>query len=255
MRCGLVFKTKATRNRHEEQKHGETLPEDSITQEESQEDYKFNYHSAKLTFGLVLLEFNDAVKEGDGGRLFDLYKLALLLYKTHGHYKYAYAVLLYLVKCTAILPPSQALRLKWNRTFNGSGLPGRNIPLDLQKEHDNKAIKCMWRNLGANLDEHNAERTAGTLESRQLVYQSVDRDCDLKEQHFSRGNPKEEEAVVQIISDLQSSKVFTKTPGREGYASFPKFKRDLLHGLDYRDLHKWLREHIDLWGSIYQQQR
>ena len=55
----------------------------------------------------------------------------------------------------------------------------------------------MWRNLGANLDEHNAERTAGTLESRQLVYQSVDRDCDLKEQHFSRGNPKEEEAVVK----------------------------------------------------------
>lgn len=46
-------------NRHEEQKHGETLPEDSITQEESQEDYKFNYHSAKLTFGLVLLEFNE----------------------------------------------------------------------------------------------------------------------------------------------------------------------------------------------------
>ena len=72
----------------------------------------------------MLFEFNDAVKEGDGGRLFELYKLALLLYKTHGHYKYAYAVLLYLVKCIAILPPSQALRLKWNRTFNGSGLPG-----------------------------------------------------------------------------------------------------------------------------------
>ena len=110
-------------------KHGETLPDDSTPQEERQEDYKFNYHSAKLTFGLVLLEFNDAIKEGDGARLFELYKLALLLYKTYGHYKYAYAVLLYLVKCTAILPPSQALRLKWNRFFNGSGLPGRNIPL------------------------------------------------------------------------------------------------------------------------------
>ena len=59
----------------------------------------------------MLLEFNDAVKEGDGARLFifELYKLALLLYKTYGHYKYAYAVLLYLVKCTAILPPSQGL--------------------------------------------------------------------------------------------------------------------------------------------------
>ena len=83
--------------------HGEPLPEEDIPQHESQEDYKFNYHSAKLTFGLVMLEFNDAIKEGYGGRLFELYKLAMLLYKTHGHYKYAYAVLLYLVKCIAIL--------------------------------------------------------------------------------------------------------------------------------------------------------
>lgn len=138
----------------------------------------------------MLFEFNDAVKEGDGGCLFELYKLhvhvALLLYKAYGHYKYAYAVLLYLVKCIAILPPAQALRLKWNRSFNGSGLPGRNIPLDLQKEHDNKDIKTMWRNLGANLEEHNAERTAGTMESRQLVYKSIDHDCDLTEHHFTR---------------------------------------------------------------------
>ena len=59
------------------EKHGETLPDDSTPQEKRQEDYKFNYHSAKLTFGLVLLEFNDAIKEGDGARLFELYKLAL----------------------------------------------------------------------------------------------------------------------------------------------------------------------------------
>ena len=73
------------------------------------------------------------------------------------------------------------------------------------------------------VDEHNAERTAGTLESRQLVLKSVDRDCDLREQHFSRGNPKEDEAVSQIINDLLSNKVFTKTPGREGYETFPYF--------------------------------
>jgi len=59
-------------------------------------------------------------------------------------------------------------------------------PLDLQKEHDNKDIKTMWRNLGANLDEHNAESTAGILESRQRVYKSIDHDGDLKEHHFTR---------------------------------------------------------------------
>ena len=45
----------------------------------TEQDYMYNYHSAKLTFGLILLEFNDAIKEGDGDRLFDIYKMALLL--------------------------------------------------------------------------------------------------------------------------------------------------------------------------------
>ena len=241
--------------RHEEQKHNEKITDSATEPEADKEDYKFNYHSAKLSFGLILFEFNDAVSEGDGERLFELYKLLLLLYKTHGHYKYAYVVLLYLVKRIAILSPAQALRLKWNRTFNTSGLPGRNIPLDLQKEHDKKGIKSQWRNLGANLDEQNAERTAGTLQSTQLVYQSVDRDCSLKEQHANRKNPKEKEAVHQIINDLLGNEVFTNTPDREGYESFPKFDRSLLHGLDYRDLHKWIKEHINLWGSIYQPER
>ena len=119
--------------RHEEQKHGQKLHTDETACSEDKADYKFNYHGAKLAFGLVLAEFQIAVKEGDGDRLFDVYKLALLLYKNHGYYKYAYTVLLYLVKCTAILPPFQALQLKWNRTFNVSGLPGRNISLDLKK--------------------------------------------------------------------------------------------------------------------------
>ena len=43
------------------------------------EDFIYNYHRRKLAYGLVLFEFNDAIKEGDGDRLFDIYKMALLL--------------------------------------------------------------------------------------------------------------------------------------------------------------------------------
>lgn len=50
----------------------------------------------------MLFEFNDVVKEGDGGRLFELYKLVLFLYKIYGYYKYVYVVFLYLVKCIVI---------------------------------------------------------------------------------------------------------------------------------------------------------
>lgn len=49
-------------------------------------DHLYNYHCAKLKFGLILFDFNDAVQEGDGQRLHDIYKLALLLYKSGGHF-------------------------------------------------------------------------------------------------------------------------------------------------------------------------
>ena len=89
-----------------------------VMQPSPAEDYIYNYHRGKLAYGLVLLEFNDAIKEGDGERIFDIYKMALLLYKVGGHYKYAYVVLLYLVKIAAVLPASSAHNLKWNRFSN-----------------------------------------------------------------------------------------------------------------------------------------
>lgn len=65
----------------------ESITEEDIEQKgdakESKEskdpqDYLFNYHQGKLTFGLLLLEFEDAVKKGDGNRLLNVYKFALL---------------------------------------------------------------------------------------------------------------------------------------------------------------------------------
>ena len=98
------------------------------------------------------------------------------------------------------------------------------------------------------------EGTAGTIKSRQLVYYSVDRALPTGH-YYRRKVPKEEEAVNQIILDLMTNDVFKKHPGREGYPSFSKFECNLLSGLNYRDLHNWLREHIDLLGTIFQQER
>lgn len=132
--CGYVFSTKATRNRHERQTHPgqkETVTAD-ICDEGPPHDYLYNYHRGKLAFGLIVIEFNDAIKEGDGDRLFDLYKLALLFYKAGGHHKYAYVVLLYIVKVVSLLSKSEACQLKLNRFCNKQGGIGRNIPFDLE---------------------------------------------------------------------------------------------------------------------------
>jgi hypothetical protein len=77
--------------------------------------------------GLVLLSLEDAVKEGDGQRLFEIYK------NIKRNTKYAYVTLLYLVKICALFSEYEAQRLKWNRFFNNHGGKGKNIPLDLKK--------------------------------------------------------------------------------------------------------------------------
>ena len=49
----------------------------------------YNYNHAKLHFGLIMLDINDAIKEGNGERLMRLYKVALLIFKCCGCIEYA----------------------------------------------------------------------------------------------------------------------------------------------------------------------
>ena len=94
------------------------------------EDFLFNYHRSKLVVGLTLFEFDDAIKEGDGERLHELYKFALLIFKAKGKSKYLYVFFLYLVKLGGLLSEKGAHNLKWNRLYNKHGIKGGNIPLD-----------------------------------------------------------------------------------------------------------------------------
>lgn len=243
--------------RHLQDNHSTyTAVETSDLQEEecgsTKPDFKFNYHQNKLVFGLLLFDFNDAVREGDGERLLDLYKLALLLYHSEGHTKYAYIVLLHLVKVVAVLPEFEAHRLKWNRFYNKYGGKGNNISLDLKKEQQNKVLKTFWRALGANINENNGARVAHALEPLETIMESVNADCNYSSRTGKRSVPNQEQCIEQIVDDLIKENVFRFTEGREGHSSFPKFSGKLLRDIDYRELHCWMNEHIKLWGSIYE---
>ena len=137
-------------HRHEREIHPEFVAPELPTQtdQDQSDDSMFNYHQCKMAFGLLIRGFEDAVKEGDGQRLFETYKLLLLIYKSHKHPKYAYVTLHYLIKVCAILPEFEAERLKWNRVVNLHGGKACNIPLDLRKEHQNKLLRSYGRDWG-----------------------------------------------------------------------------------------------------------
>ena len=149
------------------------------------------------------------------------------------------------------MPEFEAHRLKWERFVNSHGGRGCNIPLDLKKEQQNKLLKTMWRSLGPNLNEGNAARIAGTLDSFEQILTNVDKDCQLFRRSSHRSTPNKEEAVYQIIADLMSVKAMEFQAGRTGHASFQNFTSNILEKLDYRDLHGWMKVLIEKWGSIY----
>ncbi len=140
-------------------------------------------------------DIGDAIREGDGERLFSLYKLALLAYKSHGHTKYSYVTLLLLVRVYSLLSETQSFSLKWNRFCNTSGKIGRNIPLDLRLKHLNNLLKACLKAVGANLNENSAKRIAASLSGIELIMQPVDEDCKFKPLSKKRSGKDTNEAV------------------------------------------------------------
>ena len=55
--------------------------------------------------------------------------------------------------CVSTVSPQLSSQLIWSRTANTHGLPGRNIPVDLQIEHLNRVAKECIAHLGAGKTE------------------------------------------------------------------------------------------------------
>lgn len=44
---------------------------EKVQENDTKDDFFLNYHKPKVRFGLLLVDMNDAIQEGDGERLYD----------------------------------------------------------------------------------------------------------------------------------------------------------------------------------------
>ena len=220
--------------------------------QKSKEDFKFNYHKGKTRFGLLLADINDAIKEGDGERIWNLYKVAVHLFKCYGHTKYAYSTLLFITKISAILPLARTESLIANRFCNAHGKLGKNISMDQFLEFKNRSVKACTDLLGSNFSEDSAQRIARSTSINEKVLSSVDTDCNNSKADKSRSKTDRRDAVRQVVLDLLAEEVFVFSPERKGYTSFPEMSPNLINGLDYKDMYNWMREKLDEWEKIYE---
>ena len=124
----------------------------------------YTYACEALTLGLLLQEFKDAIREGDGNRVMTVWKYFFLLFKSTGRKNYALEAFTLLVQYHFILPPALAEQLKWCRFINNHGIPGRNISMDLHMEHLNRLCKTAIEGLGANKSQKAIIRVGKQLE-------------------------------------------------------------------------------------------
>ena len=145
-------------------------------------DGVFNYSSALLNDGLLLLELRDSIRRGDGPRDLRCWKFMLLYYLcycTGGMLAKPNIAwnLIGAIKATAT--PHLAHEITWCRFVSSRGGSGNNIPLDLYMEHLNRTLKDCLLGLGANISESTIIQISRFLSKLMTVSTHFDSECGI----------------------------------------------------------------------------
>lgn len=207
-------------------------------------DHVQEYAREVLGLGLLFMEFADATREGDGGRILRCYRFFLPLFKASKRKNYSIDALNLLLQHDYVFSPRLREQLLWSRTVNMHGKPGRNIPCDLEMEHLNRICKTAMGHTGANLSDSTVCRVGKSVgETRKVLHQfdevnSVPVDSG---KHSTRSSFIDLEKVLQ---QLQEINVFESKPGRK-HAKFRKIRCNMTSTINKKKFVAWMNKHLN----------
>lgn len=253
--CNKTFAYNGKRLRdHEAQHNPPVQPLEvasvTVTQQPSQEmskseerDDMYNYQCSFLQFAMIIVNFFDAIREGDGKRIVRCWKFALPYLRNDKSQstKYALEALALMFQVNATLSPRDSHRLVWNRTV--SLRPGHNIPLDLLMEFYNRVAKELRRKLGPNATNKKCiTRHCNAIGVNKDVLDNFDEECRIirrSGRHVVRSSKAD---LERIVEELLSQRAFLWTPGRS-YSHFEDIPSSLLDDFDMQGMFSWIGLH------------
>lgn len=211
------------------------------TSERSGTDKIRLYATEVLTLGLLWYSFCDAIKEGDGERVIQLWKFFLVAFKASGHRNYAKEAMTLLLQVKYKLSERKVSQFTWGRFINTHGRKGCNIPCDLHMEHLNRRYKSIVLNLGANQTKAAMRRASRCISIVHHVCQTME--SEFVGKHTSDHHPiphfgKDLTVALDVIAEAE---VFTHTPNRQHHTF--KFK-NLYEAYNEEKLLEWLFQQI-----------
>lgn len=176
-----------------------------------------------LTLGLLYHEFKDAIREGDGERVFLCWKFFLPIFRADRKSNYAIEAVTYLAEASVLLPPRQREQLLWSRFVNTTGKKGGNVALDLHMEHLNRTVKGVLGRQFSNLHTQSLLRTGKLSGMLDAVCKVFDKESNVHKRSTSHTASIFLKDVKKITDQLTSMQVFTHKSGHF-HSSFPNLK-------------------------------
>ena len=204
-----------------------------------------NYVWGLLTDLLVAEEFRDAIREGDGDRVFRLWKLFQLYFRASGHTKYAFESVQLVADVKSLQSEQTAHRILWSRFVNTKGGLGHNISCDLHMEHLNCAFKTHLGTAGGNVTEKTLLRTGKALSTLQAVSDAFDGTCSIGIRSSAHSHKSANDDEDIMIKALLEHKVYSSSGE---HATFRTFPYNFFGRIDRVKYSKWMQGHIKRLG-------
>ncbi|KAL5510576.1 hypothetical protein EMCRGX_G006142 [Ephydatia muelleri] len=201
------------------------------------------YAKETLSLGLLLLEFKDGIREGDGNRVLRCWKYFLLFFCATKHKNYCIEAFNLQMQYYYILPKRYAEQMLWGRFINSEGGPGHNIPADLHMEHLNKLLKGTICHLGANKTPQAIIRAGKALGALKYILEEFERSTGVwvTTNHTTWS---EAEDLMTMVTELSQNKVFSHKPGRK-HQIFPSIQcNKLLESTNQKKLDLWMTQKV-----------
>lgn len=203
-------------------------------------DGVLDYASALLNDGLLLLEFRDTIREGDGPRILRCWKVLLMYFQYAKHKNYQKEAFHLLAGVSAAALEHIAHQLTWSRVVNTSGGKGKNVPLDLHMEHLNRTVKDHIANLGANIAEKSILQCGESLKWLIETCKNFDEQMQTRSssKHTKGSDANDEKVILKELT--KTSSVFDYVPGRV-HPSFKAVRPSTAEHIDKAKLLWWIK--------------
>lgn len=214
----------------------------NTTPASSNDDKVVDYSKHLLSIGSFYIEFQDAIREGDGDRVLRCWRYLLPIFRHSGRRNYCLEAFKLLHQYHHVLPPRQAEQLKWSRFVNTHGVPGRNIPMDFHQEHLNRLCKTTIHSLGPNRKDEAVIRCGKALGTVHNVLNQFDKDNAVAVPSGAHSHPSYQKELCTLIKGIKQNNILVEIPGRM-HSSFPK-PRSILHAQPYQNIKTYVLEHL-----------